>query len=62
MVHEIDKLVIPEKYREMSIEELKQEKEKMLKTLHVKICKDCQNPNCPKCGTTHPICECVRTK
>lgn len=24
-------------------------------------CPDCRNPNCPKCGTTHFISECVMT-
>lgn len=25
-------------------------------------CKDCPHPNCPKCGTTHPMSECDREK
>ena len=36
MVHENDKLVIPEKYRAMSVAELQKEKEKLLKTMPVK--------------------------
>lgn len=22
-------------------------------------CRDCQHPNCPICGTTHPMYECI---
>ena len=24
-------------------------------------CKDCQNPTCPKCGTTHSVNECIQS-
>lgn len=23
------------------------------------MCKDCKHPNCPKCGTTHFVSECI---
>lgn len=36
MVHENDKLVIPEEYRQMSVPELRQEKEKIYKSLNNK--------------------------
>ncbi len=35
MMHENDKIEIPEKYRNMSVSELRREKEKMYQTLNV---------------------------
>lgn len=40
MIHENDKLVIPEKIRAMSVAELRQEKEKIQKTLPEKKTSD----------------------
>lgn len=31
--------------------------DKVIKTMGK--CKDCKNPNCPKCGTTHSMWECI---
>lgn len=36
MVYEDDTFEIPEKYKKMSLDELKEEKERILKTLNVK--------------------------
>lgn len=27
-----------------------------------KACKNCKHPNCPKCGTTHGMWECINSK
>ncbi len=35
MMHENDKIVIPEKYRKMSVSELRREKERVYRTLNV---------------------------